>query len=141
MDRAITNRPRIRLLLFLWTATITAYAQNTVPGSLPNIHLVAPVADGQWTMPAGDFGNTRFSPLDKINTQNVENMHVVATSSTGIPHGHEGQPLVVNNTLYIVTPFPNNLIALDLTKPGFPQKWSSGLILTCAPWSCLLRRR
>ena len=43
--------------------------------------------------------------------------------STGIPHGHEGQPLVVNNTLYIITPFPNNLIALDLTKPGFPQKW------------------
>ena len=74
-------------------------------------------------MPAGDYGNTRFSPLDKINTHNVQNLHVVATTSTGIPHGHEGQPLVVNNTLYMVTPFPNNLIALDLTKPGFPQKW------------------
>ena len=74
-------------------------------------------------MPAGDYGNTRFSPLDKISTQNVQNLHVVTTMSTGIPHGHEGQPLVVNNTLYVVTPFPNNLIALDLTKPGFPQKW------------------
>ena len=41
--------------------------------------------------------------------------------STGIAHGHEGQPLVVNNTMYVVTPFPNNLIALDLTKPGFPR--------------------
>ncbi len=61
--------------------------------------------------------------LSKINTQNVQNLHVVATASTGIPHGHEGQPLVVGSTLYIVTPFPNNLIALDLTKPGFPQKW------------------
>ena len=95
----------------------------TVPGSLPNIHLVSPLANGQWTMPAGDYGNTRFSPLDKINTHNVQNLHVVATTSTGIPHGHEGQPLVVNNTLYLVTPFPNNLIALDITKPGFPQKW------------------
>jgi lanthanide-dependent methanol dehydrogenase len=37
--------------------------------------------------------------------------------------GHEGGPLVVGSTLYIVTPFPNNLIALDLNKPGFPQKW------------------
>ena len=45
------------------------------------------------------------------------------TYSTGIPHGHEGCPLVVGSTLYMVTPFPNNLIALDLTKPGFPQKW------------------
>ena len=75
-------------------------------GSQPNIHLVAPVANGQWTMPAGDYGNTRFSPLDKINTGNVQNLHVVATTSTGIPHGLEGQPLVVNNTLYIVTPYP-----------------------------------
>ena len=82
-----------------------------IPGSLPGIHLVSPVAAGQWTMPAGDYANTRFSPLDKINTQNVQNLHIVATMSTGIPHGHEGQPLVVNNTLYMVTPFPNNLIA------------------------------
>jgi PQQ-dependent dehydrogenase (methanol/ethanol family) len=94
-----------------------------VPGALPNIHLVSPVADGQWTMPAGDYGNTRYSPLNKINTGNVANLHVVGTMSTGIPHGHEGGPLVVGSTLYMVTPFPNNLIALDLTKPGFPQKW------------------
>src|SRR5947207_15807721 len=37
--------------------------------------------------------------------------------------GHEAAPLVVNNTMYIVTPFPNNLYALDLTKPGAPMKW------------------
>jgi PQQ-dependent dehydrogenase (methanol/ethanol family) len=74
-------------------------------------------------MPAGDYGNTRYSPLDKINATNVQNLHVVATYSTGIPHGHEGGPLVVGSTLYMVTPFPNNLIALDLTQPGFPQKW------------------
>ena len=55
--------------------------------------------------------------------RNVQNLHIAATMSTGIPHGHEGQPLVVNNTLYIVTPFPNNLIAYDITKPGMPQKW------------------
>ena len=104
-------------------ATQTDKSPITVQGSLPNIHLVSPAASGEWTMPAGDFGNTRYSPLDKINTQNVTNLRVVASASTGIPQGHEGQPLVVNNTLYIVTPFPNNLIALDITKPGFPQKW------------------
>lgn len=96
---------------------------NPPPGSLPGVHPVAPLADGQWTMPAGDYGNLRYSPLDKINTQNVQNLHVVATQETGIPHGHEGQPLVVNGTLYMVTPFPNDLIALDITKPGLPQKW------------------
>lgn len=96
---------------------------TSVPGSLSGIQLIAPPADGQWTIPAGDQGNTRFSPLNQINTKNVQNLHIVTTMSTGIAHGHEGQPLVVNNTLYVVTPFPNKLIALDLTKPGFPQKW------------------
>ena len=71
----------------------------TCPERSPGIHLVSPVPDGQWTMPAGDYGNTRYSPLDKINTDNVQNLHVAATISTGIPHGHEGQPLVVDNTL------------------------------------------
>jgi lanthanide-dependent methanol dehydrogenase len=120
---------KLILVLIAQSAAIeiaTAQAANgpiTVPGARANIQVVSPLASGQWTMPAGDYGNTRFSPLDSINTRNVQNLHVVTTTSTGIPHGHEGQPLVVNNTLYIVTPFPNNLIALDLTKPGFPQKW------------------
>ena len=38
--------------------------------------------------------------------------------------GHEAAPLVVNNTMYIVTPWPNVLYALDLTKPGAPVKWT-----------------
>jgi lanthanide-dependent methanol dehydrogenase len=65
---------------------------NDIPGAAPGVHLVSPVAAGQWTMPAGDYANTRYSPLDKINTGNVQNLHIAATMSTGIPHGHEGQP-------------------------------------------------
>jgi PQQ-dependent dehydrogenase (methanol/ethanol family) len=96
---------------------------TTVPGQLSTIHLVSPLPDGEWRLPAGDYANTRFSPLDQITTKNVQNLKIVGTMSTGIPHGHEGQPLVVNGVMYVVTPFPNNLIALDLTKPGFPMKW------------------
>lgn len=95
-----------------------------IPGTIPGFHAVSPVADGQWTQPAGDYGNLRYSPLDQINTSNVQNLHVVATMSDGIPHGHEGGPLVVGSTLYMVTPYPDKLIAFDLTKPGFPVKWT-----------------
>ena len=94
-----------------------------IPGSQTGIHLVSPLPTGDWTMPAGDYANTRFSPLTQINTGNVKNLHIVGEMADGIPHGHEGGPLVVNNTLYMVTPFPNYLIALDLTKPGYPMKW------------------
>ncbi len=91
---------------------------RTAPGAPPNLHLVADVSRGEWRQPAGDDGNLRYSTLDAINTTNAKDLRVITTFSTGIPHGHEGQPLVFNNTMYVVTPFPNNLIAVDLTKPG-----------------------
>lgn len=121
--RGVAGIALAAVFIMLHATAQQAGSVSAPPGSLPGIHPVAPLADGQWTMPAGDYGNLRYSPLDKINTQNVQNLHLVATQETGIPHGHEGQPLVVNGTLYMVTPFPNDLIALDITKPGFPQKW------------------
>jgi PQQ-dependent dehydrogenase (methanol/ethanol family) len=98
--------------------------QGGAAGVPPATRLVADVSRGDWVMAAGDYGNLRYSALDTINTTNVKDLHVVTTLSTGIPRGHEGQPLVVNNTMYVVTPFPNNLLAIDLTKPGGALKWA-----------------
>jgi PQQ-dependent dehydrogenase (methanol/ethanol family) len=95
-----------------------------VPGTPPTTRLIAEVSSGEWRMAAGDYGSLRYSTLDTINTTNVQNLHVVTTLSTGVPRGHEGQPLVVDNTMYVVTPFPNNLLAIDLTKPGGALKWA-----------------
>ncbi|HEX8243236.1 MAG TPA: methanol/ethanol family PQQ-dependent dehydrogenase [Longimicrobium sp.] len=81
------------------------------------------VEDGQWTMPAHDYASTRYSRLGQITTTNVANLKLAWTFSTGVNRGHEAAPLVVNNTMYVVTPFPNILYALDLTRPGAPLKW------------------
>ena len=83
----------------------------------------APPDDGQWTMPAKNYAATRFSELDEINEGNAKNLSVAYTFSTGVPRGQEAAPLIVDDTLYIVSAFPNNLFALDLTKPGAPLKW------------------
>jgi PQQ-dependent dehydrogenase (methanol/ethanol family) len=78
---------------------------------------------GDWLMPARDHSGTRFSPLDRITPQNAGQLGVKATFSTGYVRGHEAAPLVAQGTMYIVTPFPNILYALDLTQPGAPVKW------------------
>jgi lanthanide-dependent methanol dehydrogenase len=78
---------------------------------------------GDWTQPAKDYANTRYSGLNQITAANVSHLALVATFSTSVLRGHEAAPLVVNKTLYVVTPFPNMLYALDLTKPGWPVKW------------------
>ena len=44
------------------------------------------------------------------------------TFSTGVDRGHEAAPLVVGSTMYVVTPYPNTLYALDLKNAG-AQKW------------------
>jgi glucose dehydrogenase len=78
---------------------------------------------GEWTLPARDYSNTRYSPLGAITTGNVANLRPMSVMATGIPNGHEGQPLVVGSTMYMVTPYPNSLLAIDLTVPGGALKW------------------
>jgi glucose dehydrogenase len=75
-------------------------------------------------MPAKNYAATRFSALDEINGANVSNLQVAFAFSTGVDHGQEAAPIVANNTMFIVTPYPNVVFALDLTKPGAPIKWS-----------------
>jgi lanthanide-dependent methanol dehydrogenase len=79
--------------------------------------------DGQWTRPAKSYSAIRYSQLAEITTANVRNLRPAWTFSLGVLRGHEEAPLVVNGTMYVVTPFPNLLYALDLTRPGAPMKW------------------
>ena len=79
--------------------------------------------DGQWTRPAKSYSSIRYSQLTGITAANVARLAPAWTFSTGILRGHEEAPLVVDNTLYLITPYPNILYALDLTKPGAPLKW------------------
>jgi lanthanide-dependent methanol dehydrogenase len=68
----------------------------------------------QHVMPLGNYTGQRHSALDQINESNVGKLQVAWMFSTGILRGHEGAPLVIGNIMYLVTPFPNNVIALDL---------------------------
>src|SRR6266576_374815 len=90
---------------------------------LPILQGIPPRDDGQWTMPAKDYAATRYSGLSQITAQNAARLRAVWSFSTGVLGGHEGQPLVVGSTMYVVTPFPNVLYAFDLTREGYPLKW------------------
>ncbi len=78
---------------------------------------------GQWPMQRKNYWATGYSPLSQINTQNVKRLKVVWTFSTGTLRGHEGSPLVVGNTMYVHTAWPNHVYALDLTAKPYRIKW------------------
>jgi lanthanide-dependent methanol dehydrogenase len=108
-------------------ARCSRFALLAVAGSLIFAGHLSPIAakddDGQWPMPARDYASTRYSSLAQITPQNAPRLRPVWSFSTGVLAGHEGQPLVVNDTMYVVTPWPNVLYAFDLTKEGYPLKW------------------
>jgi len=95
---------------------LLAAERATVPAS------AAPPDDGRWVMPAKNHASTRYSELAEINKGNVRDLAVAFTFSTGVERGHEAAPIVADDTMFIVTPYPNHVHALDLTQPGAPLK-------------------
>src|SRR5580704_386144 len=75
----------------------------------------------QWVIPSLDYSATRNSTLNQITTDNVKNLSAAWTMSTGATRGHEGQPLVVGDTMYYESAFPNHVFAVNLDD--YSTKW------------------
>ena len=98
------------------TGALLASVSLAVP-AMANESVTKLTADpNQWAMQSGDYMNQRYSKLDQINKDNVKSLKVAWTFSTGVLRGHEGGPLVIGNMMYVHTPFPNIVYALDLDQ-------------------------
>jgi PQQ-dependent dehydrogenase (methanol/ethanol family) len=71
-------------------------------------------SSSNWASQAGDYANHRYSELNQINAGNVGKLQVAWTFSTGVLRGHEGSPLVIDGKMYLHSPFPNKVFAIDL---------------------------
>jgi lanthanide-dependent methanol dehydrogenase len=76
----------------------------------------------QWAMAARDYANTRFSPLDQIKPDNAGGLQVAWMFSVGASRGQEAAPLVVGDTMYVISSYPNKVFALDATTGEL--KWT-----------------
>ncbi len=89
-----------------------------------------------WASQAGDDANLRYSQLKQINAGNVGKLQVAWTLSTGVLRGHEGSPLVIGDTMYIQTPFPNNVYAVNLKDQTFRWKYEPKQDESVVPVMC-----
>src|SRR5437660_11994554 len=92
------------------TLLVVLVVQRPAPGA----------PDGQWPMPAKGYAATRYSALTQITAANAKALRAAWSFSTGVLAGHEGQPLVVHQTMYVATPYPNARDAFDLAHDGAP---------------------
>ena len=81
---------------------------------------------GEWTIPSRDYGSTRFSPLEQITAANAKDLRLAWTFSTGVLRGHEAAPIVADGRMFIVTPYPNLLYALDAVTGAQLWKYDPG---------------
>jgi|SRR5579884_2053226 len=98
------------------------YGPLGIAGAQQQVSLATMSEDsGQWVMPSKDYAATRHSSLNQITTENVGNMHAAWSMSTGATRGHEGQPLVIGDTMYFESAYPNNVFAVALAD--YHIKW------------------
>jgi PQQ-dependent dehydrogenase (methanol/ethanol family) len=89
-----------------------------------------------WAMQSGTQDNQRYSELKQINSKNAKNLQVAWTFSTGVLRGHEGGPLVIGDTMYLHSPFPNKVFALSLEDQGIRWKYEPKQDPTVIPVMC-----
>jgi len=106
-------------LLLVWVA---------LPASTAHAQAPARFAGKDWPAYGGDAGGTKFSTLTGVNRSNVDRLtegwswatgeRIIAGAQAPIagqdvrPGNFEATPLVVNDTMYVVTPY-NRVVALD----------------------------
>ncbi|MBS9404612.1 glucose/quinate/shikimate family membrane-bound PQQ-dependent dehydrogenase [Halomonas sp. TRM85114] len=94
----------------------------------PNDGLPEGIADGEWHAYGRTGYGQRYSPLDEITPENVDELEVAWTFNTGDVRGpgdptettYEVTPLKVDDTLYLCTPH-SLVIALDADDGS--EKW------------------
>lgn len=71
-----------------------------------------------WVMTGRNYSAQNYSEMTEINKENVSQLRASWSFSTGVLHGHEGTPLVIGDRMYVHSPYPNTVFALDLNDPG-----------------------
>lgn len=113
------NRRRImsiRRLLPL-VASVALGAAVAVPGVVSANSEVMALSQNpdNWVMWGRTYDGSRYSPLNQITKDNVGDLQVAWTFSTGVLRGHEGGPLVIGDTMWVHTPFPNKVFSINLS--------------------------
>src|SRR5438067_6863166 len=114
---SLSRRVLLLLALFTWLRLPSVPSQS---------------ASGSWPMVNLDPGATRYSPLTQITPANVDHLrvawiyHMKPAPAAGSAQDNawrlsEDQPLVVGNTMFVVTPY-SRVVALDPATGR--EKWA-----------------
>ena len=114
----------VRSRVFLTGISIAASLVAGAVGVSANESIVKAQSNSdQWAVTGHDYGNTRFSPLKQINSENAGKLSLAYSFSLGSLRSNESSPIVIGNTLYVSTSWgPKYVYALDAATGAL--KWT-----------------
>ena len=89
--------------------------------------------NADWPLYGNGYHNQRFSPLEKINRNNVADLKLAWSYETGKKATFQTNPIVVDGIMYITTPF-NDVIAINAATGQ--EIWRYQHVLTRTDFCC-----
>jgi alcohol dehydrogenase (cytochrome c) len=113
----------LRSRSFFAGISVAALLLAAAGGVRANDSVVKAVSDPNgWAIAGHDYGNTRFSPLKQITSENVGKLQLAYSLSLASLRSNESSPVVVGDTLYVSSSWgPKNVYAVNAAT-GAP-KW------------------
>jgi alcohol dehydrogenase (cytochrome c) len=114
----------LRSRSFFAGVSVAALAMTVASGVQANDSVVRAVSDPNgWAIAGHDYGNTRFSPLKQITSENVGKLELAYSLSLASLRSNESSPVVIGDTLYVTTSWgPKYVYAINAATGA--KKWT-----------------
>lgn len=114
----------LRSRSFFAGVSVAAFAMTVASGVQANDSVVKAVSDPNgWAIAGHDYGNTRFSPLKQITSENVGKLQLAYSLSLASLRSNESSPVVIGDTLYVSTSWgPKYVYAINAATGA--KKWT-----------------
>jgi alcohol dehydrogenase (cytochrome c) len=104
--------------------SLAAFAMVVASSVQANDSVVKAVLDPNgWAVAGHDYGNTRFSPLKQITSENVGKLQLAYSLSLASLRSNESSPVVIGDTLYVTTSWGPKYVYAINAATGAP-KWA-----------------
>ena len=115
---------KLRSGIFFAGVSLVAMVLAGIGASKANDSVVKAVSDPNgWAIAGHDYGNTRYSPLKQINSENAGKLQLVYSLSLASLRSNESSPVVIGKTLYVSTSWgPKYVYAIDAATGA--RKWT-----------------
>lgn len=115
-------------------ASLVAMSLSALLGAVASPAVSAADATMEWPSYGRDFANTRYAPMNQINSRTVRSLTPVWIFQTGKTGSFENSPIIVDGVMYVTSGVTDTVFALDARTGA--RLWTHNTVLGFASFCC-----